>query len=626
MTFPLVGKKSEHVSSKSSQSSPPKYARTGATHGLTVYIRPQTSSELGEKVHSFSHLLKPKLFTKGERAKFKKIKSEKKKPVVKKKNTTQAATKTRDLVAVNDQERDRCRALLQIDHQSSLIPAKQKKQIKKVKNSISTKVKNATAKAKKQVAQVAKALPVKEKTKTKKTKPVKTETKSTPKEKVKPTKTKSKPSETTALTPPTPVAREVPNKKTATASSPPPPPLPTATIPPVQPATNTKSKREKQPPPPPPVVEESADSLDGNEQDEIENEEKNNSVVGRAYSFVKNMFQLSDDILENNHTHEEDSILSSPTEQSNRQSRKLLSIIDDSNDFSLSMERFFKRQLLSVKTTKQSSSNKKEKTTNNPDAKKPKVGWTYRYRISRYFADQKGKRTGHLKKSSAAGGGKSKQSTNDKKSSNTKVSKRKLLVLDSIDEMNLYEDEQYRPDQDAVDTVTITENFVPKRQLLASKKVSKQKKESDVDNENNDQSDAEKLSERRRLKTYEELTDPAEIVRSYDRGLFKPRVGWQFRYRVSRYIDSLRDNIREDQERLKLGLEAIKRKTPQELSGRRKRVLDKPFTPESIETPAVIDVEKQKNQLIVFCYIFVFHSRIINQMLVGVIDIVLVKC
>lgn len=31
---------------------------------------------------------------------------------------------------------------------------------------------------------------------------------------------------------------------------------------------------------------------------------------------------------------------------------------------------------------------------------------------------------------------------------------------------------------------------------------------------------------------------------------------------------------------MKLGLAAIKRKTPQELSGRRKRVLDKPFTPE----------------------------------------------
>jgi hypothetical protein len=127
------------------------------------------------------------------------------------------------------------------------------------------------------------------------------------------------------------------------------------------------------------------------------------------------------------------------------------------------------------------------------------------------------------------------------------------------------------------------------------------------------------MKERRRLKSYEELTDPVEIVRSYDRGLFKPRVGWQFRYRVSRYIDSLRENIREDQERLKLGLEAIKRKTPQELSGRRKRVLDKPFTPEQVETPTVVDVInfviKKNTEFLVF-------YRKINQMLVGVIDIV----
>jgi hypothetical protein len=92
------------------------------------------------------------------------------------------------------------------------------------------------------------------------------------------------------------------------------------------------------------------------------------------------------------------------------------------------------------------------------------------------------------------------------------------------------------------------------------------------------------------MKSFEELTDPAAIVHLYDRGLYKPRVGWQFRYRVSRYIDSLRENIREDQERLKLGLQAIKRKTPQELSGRRKRVLDKPFTPEPAETPVTVEV------------------------------------
>ena len=100
----------------------------------------------------------------------------------------------------------------------------------------------------------------------------------------------------------------------------------------------------------------------------------------------------------------------------------------------------------------------------------------------------------------------------------------------------------------------------------------------------------DKSGERRRTKSYEEITDPVEIVRSYDRGLFKPRVGWQFRYRVSRYIDTLRANIREDQERLKLGLETIKRKTPQELSGRRKRVLDKPLVSETEEKPAPVEV------------------------------------
>lgn len=166
-----------------------------------------------------------------------------------------------------------------------------------------------------------------------------------------------------------------------------------------------------------------------------------------------------------------------------------------------------------------------------------------------------------------------------------------------------------RCQQDIVDTVSITQQFVPKRQLLAAKKNVKAEKpvvvvqeekeeeaaasESDDENEN----EQEKQTKRRRMKSYEDLTDPVEIVRSYDRGLFKPRVGWQFRYRVSRYIDSLRENIREDQERLKLGLEAIKRKTPQELSGRRKRVLDKPFTPEAEKTPVVVDVRDCRQEL-----------------------------
>jgi hypothetical protein len=147
----------------------------------------------------------------------------------------------------------------------------------------------------------------------------------------------------------------------------------------------------------------------------------------------------------------------------------------------------------------------------------------------------------------------------------------------------------FRSNQDIVNSVLITQDFVPKRQLLSTKKPKKKEEETD---DEKDEEDIDRINERRRIKSYEELTDPLEIVRSYERGLFKPRVGWQFRYRVSRYIDSLRENIREDQQRLKLGLQAIKRKTPQELSGRRKRVLDKPFAAEPEETPAPIEVIK----------------------------------
>ncbi len=298
-------------------------------------------------------------------------------------------------------------------------------------------------------------MPIKDKQKSKKVKQSKSNTKPAPDEKVKSIKsnTKSvpeekkkpinKPAETQTLTPPS--IKEVPIKKSA--SSPPPPPPP-----PVQPPTNTKSKREKAPP----VIQEPTETLNVNEPDDIDNDDRNNSVVGRAYYFVKNMFQLSDDILENNHTHEEDQIISSANEQQqqHRQSRKLLSIDDDTNDYeledisndlSLSFTNIFKRQLLSVKTNKRSISSKttniKDKKTNS-DANKPKVGWTYRYRISRYLADKKMKRNGHANK--AIGGGKYKQQQNNKKISSsiyTKFSKRKLLELDFDDESSLNNDE-----------------------------------------------------------------------------------------------------------------------------------------------------------------------------------------
>jgi len=283
-------------------------------------------------------------------------------------------------------------------------------------------------------------------------KPTKSNTKSTSDEKVKPPKsnTKStsdekkkpinKPSETVPLTPP-PI-KEAPVKK---PTSPPPTPPP----PPVQPPTNAKSKREKSPP----VIQKPIETSDENEPtDDIDNDERNNSVVDRAYYFVRNMFQLSDDILENNHTHEEDQIISSTNEhQQHRQSRKLLSIDDNinnyelddiSNDLSLSISSIPKRQLLFVKTKKRSISSKTIHTKDkkaNLDENKPKVGWNYRYRISRYLADQKTKRSSH-------GGGRrrSKQQRKIKKpisSIHTKISKRKLLELDFDDESSLNNDE-----------------------------------------------------------------------------------------------------------------------------------------------------------------------------------------
>ena len=127
----------------------------------------------------------------------------------------------------------------------------------------------------------------------------------------------------------------------------------------------------------------------------------------------------------------------------------------------------------------------------------------------------------------------------------------------------------YRSDE----SVLITENFHPKRQLLSSKT-----KDS---TSNLEETNAEKSKIRRRKKPIEDFTDPIVIVQSYDRGLYKPNVGWQFRYRVSRYIDSLRENIREDQKRLQKGLQDIQGKKSQELTGRRKRPTDKPLPSET---------------------------------------------
>ncbi|CAF3748003.1 unnamed protein product [Rotaria sordida] len=132
--FTLGGKKSAHISSSSKSS---KYSRTDHKHGSTIFIQPQTSTELGQKVRSYSHLLTPKVVKKEEQSKLKKPKSQRKKrPIhkqIKKKNTTQHDTKTRDLVAIDDQERDRCRALLHIDQPNISIPPKDTKKPKKIK-------------------------------------------------------------------------------------------------------------------------------------------------------------------------------------------------------------------------------------------------------------------------------------------------------------------------------------------------------------------------------------------------------------------------------------------------------------------------------------------------------------
>ena len=208
------------------------------------------------------------------------------------------------------------------------------------------------------------------------------------------------------------------------------------------------------------VVEEPVDIL--SRLDDLDTEERNNSVVGRAFYFVKNMFQLSDDVLDGNFTQDADEPPSSANERPHRPSRKLLSTTYDASsivsndvnnyefdlflgesdnelsrlslgDLSLTSSSLSKRQLLSVKATSRPSSAKpstakEKKTTSSADGNKPKVGWSYRYRISRYLDEATTKRAG----------GKSKLTAKKATSSNdNKLSKRKLLELDPNDELSL---------------------------------------------------------------------------------------------------------------------------------------------------------------------------------------------
>ncbi|CAM4782148.1 unnamed protein product [Rotaria magnacalcarata] len=603
---PSAEKKSHSIStsSKSPAASPPKYARTMDAHGLTVYVQPETSKVLGQKGRSYTHLLKSKSHGNEEKLKLKQSQIEKKKQL-KKKNSTRhkssGSTKTKELVVVNDDDLHRCETLLRIDS-TSKVDKKSKQSRTSQSNQIkmkSPKIKNATNETTKIVtknaAAASKPLPVDDK----KAKVSKINSKTNPDEK----KKSKKPlvTKTSEDVPLTPSVNNIPIK---TTSSPPKP---------------TKNKKSQE------VIPETVNTINETTEsssahpDGVDNgnEKQHPSVVGRAYHFVKNVFQLSDDALSDNHTHK-NPIIDLTDEHQQYQSRKLLSINDDvqsmimnndksndefdlyssdknlnsttDDDLSFVAASISKRHLLSVKKNKQSMSSKSangKENKSNPgnNVTKPKVGWAYRYRISRYNEAQKIQQN----KNKIKGEGKSKHSQQQRQSK----SKRKLLEYDSDQDSSWDDDDDDLSNQNTANTITITETFVPKRQLLKSKR-----KDKDEQTTNKNENDPDKTYKFRRMKSLEESTDPILIVQSYDSGLYKPRVGWQFRYRVSRYIDSLRESIREDQERLKLGLQAIKRKTPQELSGRRKRVLDKPFTsdPSELKKQPEQNINTQENK------------------------------
>ncbi len=422
--LPIEEKKSTHISSSSKlPSSPPKYARSSDSRSLIVFIRPETSSERGHKVRSYAHLLKDKVYPHKDKIKFKRSTIEKKKQF-NKKNSTQhqssISTNTQELVPIDDEEINRCRALLHID--STKQDDKKIKRVKKdkpIKQALSSKVKNASTHAEKNIK--------------KKVVDATTSTLPVSNRKIKPI-SKTNPNEKKA---------EIPIKTSSSSQS----------------TANTKSKPETIP-----VIEETTESFD-----------TNNSVVDRALHFVKNMFQLSDDLLNDDHAQQDHviDITNEQQQQHHHHSRKLLTIDDNDveipmitynntddydfdlydnveqsiettdNDLTFIVTRISKRQLLSVKTNKHATASKasnikekKTKVTTNTDATKPKVGWTYRYRISRYLNAEKMKRTGN--KNKVTGEGKPKHSNQNHQktssSSDTKVSKRKLLVYDSNDD------------------------------------------------------------------------------------------------------------------------------------------------------------------------------------------------
>lgn len=413
-----VEKKSPRVSSSAKTppppSSPPKYARSSDSSDLIVYVQPDGSTDRPHKGRSYAHLLKPKLHGEKDKRKTKRSTAEQKKQS-KKKNAAAASaahkssaiTKSQELVAVDEEELARCRALLQLD-------APGKPDEKKTTPAEPAKTKNVTEQApkdvKKKAAPEPKAPPVQEK---------------------KPKVAK----------PPVEVTRE--EKKPVKAA-------------PTKPVESEPVKVKRAKPPAPPVVPEAPAVFNTPDENDDDNENQTNSVVNRALHFVKNMFQLSDDSLTAEHTHEDPLLdLAQEQQQHHHHSRKLLSFdehpLQTNDDWSYVAASVSKRQLLAAKTNKRSatskaadSKEKKVKSTKTADADKPKVGWAYRYRISRYLNAQKANRAGTRSKPAGKGAPKSKdskqaslsKSTSKKTSSkaDTKVTKRKLLTYPDADD------------------------------------------------------------------------------------------------------------------------------------------------------------------------------------------------
>ena len=408
-------------------SSPPKYARSGDSRSLTVYVRPRTTKALGQKARSYTHLLKSKLYKDKEKRKSKQFRK-KKKIQLKDKNSTRnkssKMTETQELMTINDNELNRCKALLHADSTMNL--NKKTKKTTKTKQRILSDTKNVTSKT----AETTKNKSADSKTSSsgygKNAKTIKNTDKSTDFHEKK--KNKILITETSTNRP----INEVPFQ---TSSS------PSKSFTNSKPNTNKPNTISK--------TEEITKTLNKHDDDK-------NSVISRVYHFVKDMFQLSDDFLDDTHLRE-DRIVDLMNEAQHHHSRKLLSIDDDDDDDKTSVimtydmknyefdicfndkksnemidnlsyvaTSILKRQLLSVKPNKHLVSSKtnhregeQRKPIKNIDESKSKVGGTYRYRISRYHAAQKSK---HM----------TNRTTPSKKEEKVKHSQRKQLDSKSI--------------------------------------------------------------------------------------------------------------------------------------------------------------------------------------------------